>query len=217
MPDLAEAYLMQARTKRAEHWSGPPAMVDRIARTLRTAAEDVVVDVGCGIGGPARRLAEVVGCRVVGVDVIPDVLRIGSRRRMRGVGFVAGDARALPQRDAVADQAWSLGSAAHVPDTDSMAREMHRILRPGGRVAITEAFWEGRGEPLFTETAPRPWHAVTVSGLMSSLASAGFEEISSLPWPGRGLAGALNTDDPQLRRDLREGRLVPVLVVATRP
>ncbi|MFN2543815.1 MAG: class I SAM-dependent methyltransferase [Actinomycetota bacterium] len=216
MPDLAHAYLEQARTKRTDHWSGPPGMVERIARALETQPEHLVIDVGCGIGGPARRLAETVGCRVVGIDVVGDVLRIAAKRRTRGVRFVAGDAAAVPIRDALADQVWSLGSVAHV-DVAVMASEVRRILRPGGLVAVTEVFWEGRGTPRFAETAPRPWNAVTVSGLMSAFQSAGLVGIRALPWPGRGMGRSGASDDPELARDLREGRLVPALVVAERP
>ena len=98
MPDLAQAYLAQSRRRGLEHWSGPPAMVDRIARTLDTQPEHLVLDVGCGIGGPARRLAGAVGCSVIGVDVLPELLRKAVRRKATGVRFVAGAADALPIR-----------------------------------------------------------------------------------------------------------------------
>ena len=215
MPDLAETYLFQARTWRTEHWSGPPKMVDRLAATLRTEPGHLVIDVGCGIGGPARRLAELVGCRVVGVDVVPDVIRIAAKRRQPGVRFVVGDAGSIPLQDGVADQVWSLGSAAHT-NVRAMMSEIRRILRPGGRFALTEMFWEGRGMPRFAETAPHPWHALTVSGLMSVVESSGLGEIHALPWPGRGLGRESIPSDPQLARDVRDGRLVPVLVVATK-
>jgi SAM-dependent methyltransferase len=154
---------------------------------------------------------------VIGVDLLPELMRTAMSRKIVGVRFVAGAADALPLRTSGADQVWSLGVVAHVADAAAMAREMRRVLVSGGRVAITEAFWEGRGEPRFTRTAPRPWHPLTMSGLMSALESGGLQEIRSLPWPGYGIAGALRPDDRELAADLREGRLVPALVVATRP
>jgi SAM-dependent methyltransferase len=216
VPDLAQAYLAQSRRRGLEHWSGPPAMVDRIAKTLRTEPEHVVLDVGCGVGGPARRLAGVVGCRVVGVDVLPELVREAMRRKAVGVRFLAGAADALPVRSTAVDQVWSLGVAAHVPALRRMASEFCRVLVPGGSVAITEAFWEGRGLPRFTRTAPSPWRPLTLSGLMSTLTAAGFREVRQLPWPGYGIAGALHTNNAELDQDLRDGRLVPALVVATR-
>jgi hypothetical protein len=98
-----------------------------------------------------------------------------------------------------------------------MASELLRVLRPGGAVAVTEAFWEGRGRPRFDATAPKPWHPTTLSSVMSLFETAGFMEIRSLPWPGKGLPGAYDPGDAELRRDLRDGRLVPSLVVAERP
>ena len=167
-------------------------MVERIARRLGTARGDVVLDVGCGVGGPARRLAELVGCRVVGLDVVREVLRSAARRPGPRVSYVAGSAAAVPFRSGSIDQAWALGVVAHVVDPEQMAAELRRVLRPGGAVAVTEVFWEGRGRPRFAD-------------------------IRSLPWPGAGIPGAYDPGDVELRRDLRDGRLVPALVVAERP
>ena len=215
--DLVDVYRAQARSGGSEHWSGPPEMVERIARRLGTTPRDVVLDVGCGVGGPARRLAELVGCRVIGLDVVRDVLRSAARRPGPRVAYVAGSAGALPIRPGSVDQAWALGVVAHVTKPDAMASEILRVLRPGGAVAVTEVFWEGRGRPRFAATAPKPWHPTTLSSVMSLFEAAGFAEIRSLPWPGTGIPGAYDPSDVELRRDLRDGRLVPALVVAERP
>ena len=217
MSDLVDVYRAQARSGGSEHWSGPPEMVERIARRLGTARGDVVLDVGCGVGGPARRLAELVGCRVVGLDVVREVLRSAARRPGPRVSYVAGSAAAVPFRSGSIDQAWALGVVAHVVDPEQMAAELRRVLRPGGAVAVTEVFWEGRGRPRFADTAPRPWQPTTLSSVMSLFESAGFADIRSLPWPGAGIPGAYDPGDVELRRDLRDGRLVPALVVAERP
>jgi SAM-dependent methyltransferase len=216
MSDLADVYRAQATNGRSEHWSGPPEMVERIARTLATEPDDLVLDVGCGVGGPARRLSELVRCRVIGVDVVREVVRSAAKRFGPRVAYVAGSADALPLRSSSCDQAWLLGVVSHVTDASAMAAELVRVLRPGGRLAVTEAFWEGRGRPRFTDTAPRPWQPTTVSGLMSVLETAGLGDIRALPWPGVGISGAYDASDAELRRDMRDGRLVPTLVVATR-
>ena len=123
VPDLADAYLAQAERTRSEHWSGPPEMVERIARIVGTGPTDLVVDVGCGVGGPAARLSRVVGCRVVGVDVVEELVRIASERGPAGTSFVAGAADSIPLRPGIADQVWSLGVASHVPDHRAMVAE----------------------------------------------------------------------------------------------
>ena len=191
-------------------------MVERIARIAGTGPGDLVLDLGCGVGGPARRLSQVVGCRVVGVDVVEELVRIGSDRRPARTAFVAGAADAIPLRSSSADQVWSLGVASHVPDHGAMAMEIARVLRPGGTLALTEAFWEGRRAPRFAETAPRPWRPTTLTGFMSALEDGGLREIRALPWPGRGVRGAPRPRDPELARDIRDGILIPQLVVAVR-
>src|SRR5207248_3972462 len=136
-------------------------------------AQVLAVDAGCGGGAPAARLTNLVGCRVVGVYVVHDVLRSAARRFGRRVRFVAGAAEALPIRSGIADQVWSLGTVAHVVEPERMAAEIVRVLRPHGKLAVTEVFWEGRGAPRFAATAPRPWRPLTGSGLMSALQASG--------------------------------------------
>ncbi|MDQ4005176.1 MAG: methyltransferase domain-containing protein, partial [Actinomycetota bacterium] len=75
-----------------EHWSGPPELVDRSALLAGTRRDDRILDVGCGVGGPARRLAAM-GCRVVAVDVLPAVAREAAARTEDGeVMFTSADA-----------------------------------------------------------------------------------------------------------------------------
>jgi SAM-dependent methyltransferase len=215
--DLADTYLAQAERIGTDHWSGPPEMVERIARLARTRRGDVVIDVGCGVGGPARRLVERVGCRVVGVDVVEGLVRTARDRSAQEVSFAVGSAIHLPIRSSVADQVWALGVAAHVADHDAMAGEIRRVLRPRGTLAATEAFWDGRRTPGFASSAPRPWRAVTIGAFMSALRGAGLEDVRALPWPGSDIPGALDAVDRALARDLRDGALVPQLVLARRP
>ena len=217
VPDLAEAYAVQARRIRTDHWSGPPEMVERIADLARTGAEDLVIDVGCGVGGPAKRLARLVGCRVIGVDVVEELLVAASAGASSRLAFVAGRAHQLPIRSSSAHQVWALGVAAHVPDHDVMAAEIHRVLVPGGKLAVTEAFWAGRRTPGFASSAPRPWRATTVGAFREALLGAGLEDVRVHPWPGVDIPGSLDAEDPALARDLREGALVPRLVMARRP
>ncbi|HEX2069510.1 MAG TPA: class I SAM-dependent methyltransferase, partial [Actinomycetota bacterium] len=154
MSDMAHAYLGQALAGDREHWSGPPEMVERIAETVRTGPDDVVVDIGAGLGGPARRLAHLTGCRVFAVDPLLDVLLHGKRRagavdEGERVTYIGGSAEALPLRSELADQAWSLGVVAHIEDNEKFAQEVFRVLRPGGVFVLTESFWEGRDAPRF--------------------------------------------------------------------
>ena len=221
MTDLAQVYLEQATDAEGrEHWSGPPEMVDRIAALVGTEERDVVLDVGCGLGGPARRLAAVTGCEVVGLDVVEPVLRLARERAAESTGtvrFVLGSADAVPLAAEAVDQVWSLGAVAHFSDRRKFAAEAVRVLRPGGKLAVTELFWDGRRKPAFAATAPQPWHAVTARGLARELRLAGFAGVRVLRWPGEGIPGALDVGDPALAADLDAGRLVPRIVLARKP
>ncbi|MGH2661952.1 MAG: class I SAM-dependent methyltransferase [Actinomycetota bacterium] len=216
MADLREAYLTQAADLEAPvHWSGPPEMVDRIAAIVGTRPDHLVVDVGAGVGGPARRLAELVGCRVIAVDLLPElVARIEAPPGPGTVRGVAGTATALPFADRVADQIWCLGMVAHLPDLGAFAREVRRAMRPGGALAVTEAFADHQASARFAASAPRPWRALPTEELVHALHAAGLVSVEVHTWPGHGIPGALKTRDPLLSSDLAEGRLTPRLVLA---
>jgi SAM-dependent methyltransferase len=215
--DLSTHYLSQA-AGRSEHWSGPPEIVERIAAYAATGPGCRVMDAGCGIGGPARRLANLTGCEVIAVDFLPRLLSIARDRAGVGcVRVVAADVAALPFADGTIDQVWCLGVVGHLPDLLGFGREAVRVLRPGGVILVTEALWDGIRPPRFARSAPSPWHALTQNVLLSFLEASGLIEARILPWPGAGIPGALDADDALLRRDLADRRLVPVLVAARRP
>lgn len=212
--DLHRAYRRQAADHdMSDHWSGPPELVDRLAARLAVGSSGAVLDVGCGVGGPARRLRELTGCSVVAIDVLAAVVAEARRRTGDpGVRFAAAGASALPFADASFQHVWALGVVAHVEDLDGFAREAARVVRPGGVVTVTEALWDGRRVPRFASTAPRPWRGLTVETVASSLEAAGLA-VEEHAWPGDGIAGALEPSDEALRADLGDGRLVPRLLL----
>lgn len=211
-PTVADFYGRQvANPAHGEHWAGPAEMVDAIAALLGTRSEYHVLDVGCGVGGPARRLVAATECRVVGVDVLPHVLLAAKGDPAVGPKFAAGDGCALPFRARTFDQVWSLGVVAHLTSLSAFAEEAVRVLRGGGAAVMTEAFWDGRRAARFALTAPDPWRPLGLSVLVAALRSAGFQRVQVREWQAE---VPDSTGDAGLDADLRDGRLAPAMVVA---
>lgn len=105
---------------------------------------EVAVDVGCGTGAEVRRLAELVGPEGRAVGVEPHAgLRGVAVERAGGTTaeFVDGDAVSLPFDDASVDVLRCERVFQHLPDPATAAREIARVLRPGGRAVVIDSDW----------------------------------------------------------------------------
>jgi SAM-dependent methyltransferase len=123
-----------------------------LAASLAPAATDQIIDIGSGLGGPSRYLATTYGCRVSGVDLTPEFVRTATALTARvglsdRVDFRVGSALDLPFGDASFDCAWSQNVAMNIADRPRYYAEMHRVLRPNGRLAIQDVAL-GNGAPL---------------------------------------------------------------------
>jgi ubiquinone/menaquinone biosynthesis C-methylase UbiE len=104
---------------------------------LELAERDRFLDVGCGTGAAVRAASEVVE-RAVGVDLSPQMLT-EARERAAGlarVEFVEGDSEDLPFGDGEFTAVMCTTSLHHYPRPDAAAREIARVLAPGGRAVI---------------------------------------------------------------------------------
>ena len=139
------------------HARGLPATRD-LADVLPIGAGDRLVDIGCGLGGPARYLAERFGCVVEGIDITEPFVSAGNRlTEMVGLtGRVTlrhGDGQSLPYEDRRFDGGYTQHVTMNVPDRGRFFREAFRVLRPGAFFALTEHGLGEAGEPHH----PLPW------------------------------------------------------------
>jgi cyclopropane fatty-acyl-phospholipid synthase-like methyltransferase len=123
------------------------AHTDLVGEMARLQTGQRVLDVGCGIGAPALRIAERYGCRIIGVNISREQVRQGRRlieeRLMsQRVRIVRGDVRALDFPEGSFDAIVCLEAAGDICvtelDKDRLVRELHRVLRPGGHVGFSD-------------------------------------------------------------------------------
>lgn len=117
------------------------AATAELAKDLGFAADMHVLDAGCGIGGPARHLAELLGCRVTGVDLSKDYIDAATALTRRcgldgRVSFRQGSALALPWPDAHFDGATLIHVGMNIAAKDRLFAEIHRALKPQGLFGI---------------------------------------------------------------------------------
>jgi sarcosine/dimethylglycine N-methyltransferase len=144
-----------------------------------------VLDVGSGIGGPARTLAAEFGAEVEGLDLTAEFCRaattltelVGLADR---VTFRHGDALASPFAEGRFDAVWSQNTIMNVPDHSRLFAEMHRVLAPGGTLALEAVFAgpvEGVILPTFWASAPEMNHLMAPAAARALLETAGFREV----------------------------------------
>jgi len=116
---------------------------DLVAERLDLSAEDRVLDAGCGQGVVASYLARKTGCRIDGITVLDfEVPKAQSRAKAAGVEgrtrFQLMDYSATDFDDATFDAVYTTETLSHSPDIRRTLRELHRVLKPDGRVAFFE-------------------------------------------------------------------------------
>ena len=118
---------------------------------------DAVLDLGCGVGGPARYLAATFGCTVAGVDLSPSFIEAATYLTRRcgldgQVAFRVGDALDLPFDDGAFDVVFLQHVAMNIANRPALYAEVRRVLKPGGRFAIYDLVLAG-GDVVY----PAPW------------------------------------------------------------
>ena len=169
------------------HIRGRAATLE-IVDALGLTVDSHVLDLGSGLGGPARTLAEVTGCTVTGVDLTPEFCEVatalsewtGLSDRTR---FQVGDATATGLPDGAVDAALTIHVAMNISDKQALYAEAFRVLTPGGRFVVYDVL-QGEGGDV---TYPVPWandsstsFLATPGDMRDLLQDAGFELLSEV-------------------------------------
>jgi len=106
-------------------------------RLVELQPTDAALDVACGTGDLTRALKAGGAASVVGVDFTPEMLGV-ARAKGDGLTYIEGDAMALPFEDASFDVVTIAFGLRNVQDPGRAVGEFHRVLKPGGRLAVLE-------------------------------------------------------------------------------
>jgi SAM-dependent methyltransferase len=157
----------------------------RLAEHAAVTGDQCVLDVGCGMGGPARFLAATYGCTVTGVDITTPYLETAALlTELTGltdrVSFQHADATDLPFADDMFDLVWTQHAAQSIPDKAAFFAELHRVLKRGGTAVIHDLYRGASGEvhfPAFWGRSDSISFLVTDSEMRSLLETGGFEVV----------------------------------------
>lgn len=139
------------------HIGGRVATEDFLGQ-VSLSPDDHVLDVGCGLGGASRFAARTYGCRVTGVDLTQEFVDTGTA--LNGwvgladrVAAEQGEATATSFADGLFDKAYMLHVGMNIADKPALARELFRVVKPGGTFGVYDVMRTGAGGLIY----PLPW------------------------------------------------------------
>lgn len=174
-----------------QYHAGGREAIERLIPHLALTADSRVLDVGSGLGGPARQIARGTGCTVVGVDITPAY--VAAAKALSEASGLAGKTEFFLSdigafEAAGFDAAFTMHVQMNIADKKAFYSEIARRLRPGGRLAVFEVCRGADGEP----TLPLPWsldgsdsHLVSADDLRETIEDSGFtlgEWVDESPW-----------------------------------
>lgn len=191
------------------HIRGRKATLE-LAERMELTPDSHVLDIGCGLGGAARAVAETYQCRVTGIDLSQNLCETATALSewvdlADKVDFVQGDATDLHFDPASFDAAMTIHAAMNIAAKDAVYADAKQVLKPGHVFAVYDVL-QGEGGPV---VFPVPWardasisHLATPEEMRKLLTEAGFEvedEIDSTDESGawfKAMAERMATSGP---------------------
>ena len=217
------------------HYGGVQA-TQWLAGFLEVSPHHKVLDLGCGLGGPARYLAKKTGAQLIGVDLSSDYVAAGLElNRLTGldkqVALLQADAAQPPFKTASFDRIIMVHVGMNIPDKQQVFREVRRCLKPGGRLGIYDQIRCGTGAlsfPLPCAQEPDTSHIGNMAEYEQAICQAGFRITSTnefnarLKKPDRQMALGLDIlmGEDAVRKvsnlvsAIKQGNLKPYLMIA---
>ena len=177
------------------HIRGRAASLE-VVEALAVTGDADVLDLGSGLGGPARTVAETTGCRVTGVDLTPEFCQAATAlSQWTGLSertlFRVGDATRTGLPDGGMDAAFTVHVAMNIADKPALYAEAFRVVRPGGRFVAYDVLQGEGGDVRY----PVPWaddpstsFLATPDEMRDLLATAGFEVVTEVDSSDESLA-----------------------------
>ena len=185
------------------------------AKRIEIARGSDVLDAGCGLGGPARFLAETYDCKVTGVDLTPSYVAMANHLTERAglsdrVRCQVGDLTRLDLGDQTFDLVWTQHVAMNIRDRRALYASLRRVTRPGGRLAFYDALaTDDQPEVIY----PTPWAqsaetstVLTEADTRAVLSESGFgitrwDDVSreAVEWLAQQRAGGAPSNAPAIR------------------
>ncbi len=178
----------------------------RLHAALTSIRPDMhLIDIGCGVGGPARYFATEFGCRVTGIDLTPEYIdcAITLTEKMNlsdRVSFDVGDAAELPYEDEAFDMAWALNVTMNIQDREKFYKGVHRVLKPGASFGISELGQGPGGAPYYPLTWARdPSYSFLLppDEMRQVLESCGFRVVEWIDEAARRQAAQTSPPPPE--------------------
>jgi ubiquinone/menaquinone biosynthesis C-methylase UbiE len=139
------------------HTRGKESTIE-IAHLAQLQPHHQVLDVGCGLGGSARYIANEYGCSVVGIDLTDEYVNVANKltefvKLTDKVSFKQGSAIDLPFPSENFDIVWTEHTQMNIADKEKFYGEISRVLKPKGKMVFHDVFFGTRRSPYY----PTPW------------------------------------------------------------